>query len=42
MENIKFNMLYMFRAPFASIFRSTLNSNAAIGVCRELGWNKSC
>ena len=30
-------MLYMFRTPFASIIRT-----AAIGVCHELGWSKSC
>ena len=35
-------MLYMFRTPFASIFRSTKTVTAATGVCHELGWNKSC
>ena len=34
-------MLYMFRTPFASIFRSTITVIAATVVCHELGWNKS-
>ena len=34
-------MLYMFRTPFASIFRSTINCNSS-HWCHELGWNKSC
>ena len=34
-------MLYMFRTPFASIIRSTINCNSS-HWCHELGWNKSC
>jgi len=35
-------MPYMFRTLFASIIRSLQTVTAATGVCRELGWNKSC
>ena len=35
-------MLYMFRTPFTSIIRSTINCNSSHWCCHELGWNKSC